>query len=261
MNYMGYLNTTGIDAIRFRMVDHVTDPPGDEALNSEELLRLDGAFLCYGGPREAPEVVPPPLLSRGEVTFGSFNTLDKISGPVLDAWAAVLLAVPRSRLLIKAAALADETLRAKVAAEFVSRGVDAARVQTRAKTNTTREHLELYGEVDIALDTWPYNGVTTTCEAMWMGVPVVAMRGDRHQARVSESFLIVAGLGEWIASDQADFVRIASSLAADNAALATTRATLRERVKASSLCDGAGKIRQIEAHCRAAWQRWCCERW
>ncbi len=261
VTFQGYLNTTGIDAIRFRVVDYVTDPTGSEALSTEELLRLDGAFLCYGGPREAPEVAPLPMLSRGQVTFGSFNTLDKITEPVLDAWAAVLRAVYGSRLLLKARALADVTLAARVREEFAKRGVAADQVEALAETPSTREHLGMYSRVDVALDTWPYNGVTTTCEALWMGVPVVAMRGDRHQARVSESFLRAADLSAWIAIDQADFVRIASSLAADGAALAKTRAGLREKVRASSLCDGASKIRQIEAHCRAAWQRWCRERW
>jgi len=261
INYMGYLATTGIDAIRFRIVDHVTDPSGSESLSTEELLRVDGAFLCYGGPREAPDVLPPPSVENGFVTFGSFNTLDKISAPVLDAWAAVLRAEEGSRLVLKARALADETLAVRVIAEFAARGIDAARVRTLPETASTLDHLRMYAQVDVALDTWPYNGVTTTCEAMWMGVPVVAMRGDRHHARVSESFLRAAGLGEWVASDPAEFVRISSSLASDVTGRAAMRVGLRARVQGSSLCDGASKILQIEAHLRATWQRWCRERW
>ena len=204
---IGYPNTTGVPAVDLRLVDSITDPPGSEALCTERLLRLDPCFLCYTPPEDAPQPAIPA--ADAPITFGSFNLALKISDPAVALWSRVLAAVPGSRLLIKSTGLADPSPRRTLLARFAAHGIDSARIETLGQTRTRDEHLRTYSRVHVALDTFPYNGTTTTCEALWMGVPVVARTGDRHAARVGESLLRTAGLAEWLARDDDDFVRTA----------------------------------------------------
>ena len=256
--WLGYPNTTGLRAIDYRLVDAITDPPGEAcAVASETLVRLPGGFLCYGGLTGAPDPGQPPCLGTGIVTFGSFNNASKIAATALDAWSALLLRLPRSRLLLKAAAFADSATRAAFLAQFVERGVAPERVELVAWLPGAVAHVSLYGRVDIALDPFPYNGTTTTCEALWMGVPVVTLCGNRHAGRVGASLLTQVGLRDLIAGSVEDYVGIAADLAADPARLAELRRTLRPRLEASPLCDGPGFARQVEAAYRTMWRRWC----
>ncbi len=256
--WLGYPNTTGLSTIDYRLVDDVTDPAGPtDAFASETLLRLPDGMLCYGGSKDAGEPAPPPCLKSGVVTFGSFNNPSKISPGTLDVWAKLLTQIPGARLLLKGKPFADEAARDYLLARLAERGVGAERVQLVAWLPNTISHLALYEQIDIALDPFPYNGTTTTCEALWMGVPVVTLRGERHAARVGASLLGQAGLPDLIAGAADDYVAIASALAADPKRLAGLRFSLRRRVMASPLCDGKSFARNMEATYRTMWQRWC----
>ena len=249
--YLGYPDTTGLDAIDYRLTDAVADPPGAEQRHTEALLRLPRCFLCYRPPPEAPPVADPPVLEAGRVTFGSFNHLAKINDALLDLWADLLRAVPESRLLLKNHSLTDAAVRARLHGTLRARGVDPWRVELRGHVPGLREHLAAYADLDVALDTFPYNGTTTTCEALWMGVPVVTLIGTRHAARVGPSLLAAIGHPEWAAHDPADYLRTATALAADPNGLAHTRRSLRTGLTASALCDAAALARSVEAAYRA----------
>jgi predicted O-linked N-acetylglucosamine transferase (SPINDLY family) len=256
--WIGYPNTTGLRAVDWRITDAYADPPGDgDAFHSERLARLPGAFLCFEPPGDAPEVQPPPSAAGGRVTFGSFNVLPKVTPEVILAWSKILQGVPRSRLLLKALGLGDADSQARVHRAFESHGIGADRVTLLPVEGALRDHLARYHAMDIALDPFPFNGTTTTFEAMWMGVPVITLRGDRHSARVGASILANAGLDSLIAASVDDYVRLAVALAGDAGQLAELRRTMRDRVAASPLRDAAGFTRKLEQAYRDMWGRWC----
>lgn len=248
VTWLGYPNSTGLRAIDYRLVDSITDPAGAaDQWACEQLLRIPGGFLCYQPPDAAPEVAPPPVLRNGFVTFGSFNNPSKLTNATLATWGRLLLSLPGSRLLLKGQSFADPGARERFLGCFTGLGIEASRIDLRAQTASTVDHLALYGEIDLALDPFPYNGATTTCEALWMGVPVVTLRGQRHAARVGASLLTQMGLNDWIAADLEDYRSIARALAQDPTSLTATRGGLRARMAASSLCDGLGFARRVEA--------------
>ncbi len=255
MTYLGYPGTTGVPAIDYRIVDAITDPPGSEHYASERLLRIEGCFLCYKPPPDAPAINPqPPVERNGFVTFGSFNSLQKYSDATLDAWASILIAVSGSRLLLKNKSLADPWVQSCLLSRFSERGIDPARLDLRAQAATLHDHLSMYADIDIAIDTLPYNGTTTTCEALWMGVPVLGFAGSTHPGRVGVSLLNAVGLEELIANDRDCYVRLAGDLAADHVRLASLRRTMRDRVAGSLLCDAAGFAARFEQALREAIQ-------
>jgi protein O-GlcNAc transferase len=255
--WLGYANTTGLSAMDYRIVDAVTDPPESQSFASETLLRLPGGFLCYGGPSGGLDVSAPPCLANGFVTFGSFNNPAKVSQATFDVWARLLTQMPDARLLLKGRGLTDETACASFKAQFGERGIAPARIDLVGWLPSSSAHLSLYDHIDIALDAFPYNGTTTTCEALWMGVPVVTLAGDRHAARVGASLLTQAGLMEWIAVSADAYVDIALTLAGDRPNLADLRQSLRARIAASSLCNGKDFALRMEAALRTMWHRWC----
>jgi predicted O-linked N-acetylglucosamine transferase (SPINDLY family) len=258
VTWLGYPNTTGLKSIDYRLVDAVTDPVGEaDAWASETLVRVEGGFLCYAGSRDAPEPTAPPCLMTDTVTFGSFNNPAKLSPATLDAWGSLLARLPQARLLLKGRPFADAATRALFLSRLGERGVAAERVELVAWMPSGAAHLGLYNRVDIALDPFPYNGTTTTCEALWMGVPVVTLRGDRHRGRVGASLLTQVGLKDWIASSMEEYLEIADTLAGDPDHLKYLRRTLRPRLAASPLCDGRAFARKIEAAYRTIWQHWC----
>ncbi len=251
MTWLGYPNTTGLCTIDYRITDWIADPESEDAYYSEKLLRLDGCFLCYQPHPGSPEVAPLPALSSGHVTFGSFNNFSKINPAVLHLWAEVLKQVPGSRLLLKCPALTDADVRARVSAALQSLGIGSERLDLLGHTRTRQEHLALYAKVDIALDTFPYNGTTTTCEALWMGVPVLSLEGKHHAGRVGASLLTAAGLTGWLADTPESFVAIAQAVASDLAGLSRLRGSLRGQLSGSSLCDATSFVRRLEsAMCR-----------
>ncbi len=258
VTWLGYPDTTGLAAMDYRLTDAIVDPPGvADSLSSERLIRLPDGFHCYTAPESAPHVAPLPAAELGVVTFGSFNNLVKVNGNVLDLWANLLKHVPGSRLLLKHRWLGFADMRVRMRDLFERRGVAHDRIELAGKLESTAEHLAAYGGVDIALDTFPYNGATTTCESLWMGVPVVTLAGDRHAARVGASLLTRVGLQDLVAESPEAYVEIAARLAADLPALSRLRAGLRGRVAASVLCDGARFTRQLEAAYRTMWRDWC----
>jgi predicted O-linked N-acetylglucosamine transferase (SPINDLY family) len=257
VTWLGYPATTGLPAIDHRLSDAFADPPGAEAHGVEALVRLPGGFHCYVPAEAAPDVAPPPARAQGHVTFGSFNNLSKVNDRVIAAWARVLAAVPHSRMLVKARPLADPDTRARYQALFAQAGVASERVSLIATAESWRDHMGQYGQVDVALDTFPYNGTTTTCDALWMGVPVIALRGDRHAGRVGVSLLSHIGLPELVAASLDDYVAAAAALAADPDRLATLRAGLRRRLIASPIGDPQRFTRALEDAYRALWRAWC----
>jgi tetratricopeptide (TPR) repeat protein len=258
VSWLGYPNTTGLPTIDYRLTDAVADPPGEaDALHSERLVRLAPGFLCYRAPEDAGPVAPLPARAAGHVTFGSFNNVAKLSPATIALWARLLREVPGSRLLLKASQFKDRGTRERAAAAFTAAGVAAERLTILPPQPTTAAHLAEYARVDIALDPLAYNGTATTCEALWMGVPVVTQRGERHAARVGASILSTVGLNRLIAATPDEYVATAVGLARDLTGLAELRAGLREHVRASPLTDGAGFARTVEAAYRSMWRDWC----
>jgi predicted O-linked N-acetylglucosamine transferase (SPINDLY family) len=255
--WMGYVATTGLDAIGYRITDANVDPAGHEAFAVEKPLRLSTGYLCYRPDPAAPAVGPLPAGAEGAITFGSFNNLAKISPATVALWAKVLHAVPDSRLRLKTRNLADPTLRRIMAERFAAHGIGHERLDLLDWEPGVEGHLGSYSRIDIGLDTGPFNGVTTTCEALWMGVPVVSRVGATQIARQGLSLLGSVGLGHLAQPDEAGFVQACVSLAADRASLARLRAGMRERLRASSLLDGAGFARAMEAAWREMWCDWC----
>ena len=257
VSWLGYPNTTGLPAIDWRLVDAITDPPGSEALTVERLYRLPDGFLCYRPSDKAPEIRPLPLLERGGVTFGTFNNPAKLSAATIACWARILLALPQSRLLLGSHVLTDPLFRSRLRRRFQKLGVPLAQLDLRPGIGDMALHLGRYHEVDIGLDPFPYCGTTTTCESLWMGVPVVSLAGDGHVARVGASLLHRLGLDDLVATGEDAYVATAVRLAGDPARLATLRAGLRQRMQASPLMDATGFARQVEAAYRQMWRDWC----
>jgi predicted O-linked N-acetylglucosamine transferase (SPINDLY family) len=248
LSYLGYPATTGLAAMDVRITDAIADPVGlTESLHTEALARIDGGFLCYTPPAGEQPVAAPPALSQGAVTFGSFNSLIKVNDAVLDAWATLLHLVPGGRLLLKARAFSEEKVRQRFWSKLERRGIPRERVELLPPIGSIADHLATYGRIDIALDTFPYNGTTTTCEALWMGVPVVTFAGRSHASRVGASLLARVGLDELVAPSVEESLRVASRLAADLDRLAQLRTSMRERMRASPLMDAGRLARQVEA--------------
>jgi len=254
-DWIGYPDTRGLSAIDYRITDAVLDPEGSERFSSEKVIRLLQGF-CWRTRFEAGPVQTSPVERTGHITFGSFNQLHKMTLEVIKVWARLLRAEPSSRLFLVASALANPSVSDRVATYFADAGIGRDR-PTLEKTVATPNHLALYNEVDIALDSFPYNGHTTSCEALWMGVPVVTMSGDRRVSRAGRSLLTVIDLPELIADTAEAYVEIAVSLARDAPRLAALRAGMRERLRRSPLCDVEAMTRAVETAYRSAWRRWC----
>jgi predicted O-linked N-acetylglucosamine transferase (SPINDLY family) len=260
-SFLGYPNTTGLSAIDYRFTDARADPPGEsDRLSTEQLVRLPNTYFCYRPLDQCPEVGALPALANGWITFGCFNNFAKLSDQFLEAAARVLRRVPGARFLLKARPLSLADVAARVRKKFAEFGVDPARLDLRGWAPKVVNHLAIYDEVDIALDSFPYNGATTTCEAFWMGVPVVSIAGDRHAARVGSSLLAAVGLDELLAESVDGYVDAAVRLASDLERLATLRAGLRDRMRASPLMDGAGLTRALENSYLELWERKLGER-
>jgi predicted O-linked N-acetylglucosamine transferase (SPINDLY family) len=258
VTWLGYPNTTGLSRIDYRLSDAVADPPGAaDALCTERLVRLPGVFLCYRPPAEAPAVEPLPAEAGGTVTFASFNNVPKIGPSVVALWASILGEVPGSRLLMKSKALADEEVRVRYRKLFARHGIAPERIGMFPFVEDLAGSFALHRAVDIGLDAFPYNGTTSTCDALWMGVPVVTLRGDRHAGRVGATLLQAVGLDECTAGSPEAYRAGALALARDLPRLAALRQGLRARVAASPLRDEAGFARAVEQAYREMWRGWC----
>ncbi|MBV9948216.1 MAG: hypothetical protein JOZ69_15295, partial [Myxococcales bacterium] len=254
--WLAYPGTTGLSAMDHRVTDRYLDPEGvDLSLYSEQSLFLPDSYWCYAPRATTPEVGPLPAGERGPVTFGCQNNYIKLNPELFHLWARVLGAVPGSRLLVL---VPPGDPRRAALRTFEERGVDPARIRF-VEHREREEYLATYQEVDICLDTLPYNGHTTSLDALWMGVPVVTLRGDTIVGRAGVDFAMNLGLPELIADTPDDYVRIAKELADDRPGLAALRAGLRRRLEGSPLMDGPRFTRNLEALYRRIWRRWCGE--
>lgn len=253
VTYLGYPNTTGLTQMDWRLVDRWTDPPELPWRGTERLWRLDRCFLAFD-PSHAPEVAPPPCETAGTLTFGSFNNLAKVNHRVVALWSRVLAAVPRARLLLKHDVSHDPEVQDRVRGSFAEHGIAPERIAFLPRTSAYHEHLAAYAEVDIALDPFPYNGTTTTCEALWMGVPVVALAGTTHAGRVGASLLRAVGLEATLARDPDDYVATAVELARTPAMLRVLRGMLRPTMAGSELLDHRGHAEAVADALRGMWR-------
>jgi predicted O-linked N-acetylglucosamine transferase (SPINDLY family) len=258
VSWLGYPDDTGLHAIDARISDAITDPPGEASEHGDStIIRLAAGAHCYAAPPPVPEVAPLPAVSNGFVTFGSFNNIAKVTPSTLRLWAALLREAPRSRLVLKHWQLADAPLRTELLRAFFMEGVAPDRIDTLPRIADQGGHLAAYHRIDIGLDTFPYHGTATTCEALWMGVPVLTLLGERPPARVGASLLTRVGLQSLIADSRERFVVIGAALAGDIEALARLRAELRERMRASPLGNPALWTPHLEGAYRELWTRWC----
>lgn len=250
--YIGYPGSSCLPEVDWLIADEHLIPPAHEAFYTERIARVDSTFWCFQPPADAPPVSPLPLLARGRLTFGSYNAYQKITDSTVALWAAVLRAVPEARLLLKALQFADPVVRARAAARFVAAGIDASRIEIRPPV-AHAQALAAYANLDIALDPTPYNGATTSCEALWMGVPVLSLCGDRFSARMGYSILQAVGLPGFAADSPAALVDRAVALAADPVGLAALRAGLRPRMAAARICDAQAGARALERVIARMW--------
>lgn len=256
VTWLGYPNSTGLTAIDYRITDAVSDPPGEtERWHSETVIRLPTPFLCYRPPDESPDPAAPA--TDAPVTFSSFSNLPKLSEPCLAAWAEILRRVEGARLVLKSRGLGDVETAARVREVFSGAGVAPERIELIGALAPVAEHLALYHRIDIALDPFPYNGTTSTCEALWMGMPVVTLAGVTHVQRVGSSLMTAIGATEWIACSVDDYVDRAVGLAHAAPELRRRRAEFRDRVKRSPLCDARGFRDKWELALREMWKRYC----
>jgi predicted O-linked N-acetylglucosamine transferase (SPINDLY family) len=254
IKWVGMQNhTTGLAEMDWFVTDRWETPAGTDHLYSERLMRLPDGYVCYSAPPDAPEVAPLPADTRGAVTFGCYNNLAKITPATIAAWARVLGQVPDSRLVLKTHQFSDPVTGARMRAAFAPLGVDPGRIETRG-SSSLRGQLAQHADIDVVLDPFPYSGGLTTCEALWMGVPVVTMPGESFASRHSASHLSNVGLPEWIASDVDTYVEIAAARAGDVPGLRRLRAELRPRMRGSPLCDAPRFARNLAAALRQAWR-------
>lgn len=264
VTYCGYPNTTGLRTIDYRVVDSLTDPVGGvgaEVMATEKLVRIDPCFLCYSPPEQrafhSGWTTAAPTPARDFITFGSFNSIKKVTPGLLRLWAQVLHQVPRARLVLKSQGLESRRARTPILDTLKKEGIPEVRLDLWPKIDDKGDHLDAYSAIDIALDTFPYNGTTTTCEALFMGVPVVSLAGDLHASRVGLSLLHAVGLPEFATLDRDAFIRTAVALATDGPRLARLKQDLRSRLLASPLCDATAFAARFASALREMWRHEC----
>jgi len=255
-SWLGYFNTTGMAAMDYLIVDPRIAPPEEQAPFAEQALRLPGCYLTYEIPEYAPEVAIAPCVARGYVTYGCFNALSKVGVPVVSVWSEILRRNPAARLVMKNPAFGDDASRRLYQQHFERCGVSRERVDL-VGPSAHQEVLPYYSKIDVALDPFPYNGGTTSCEALAMGVPVITLRGDRFVSRVGATIVESAGLPELVAGNVSEYIQRAVDLGQNPALIAEMRAGMRLRLAGSTLCDTYGFTRRLESAYRDIWRRWC----
>lgn len=257
VTWLGYPDTTGMDVMDYRLSDSIADPEGiSDQYASETLLRLSGGFLCYAPPNAAPAVSDLPFLKSHSITFVSFNNLSKTTPEVVTLWSKILQQIPGSRILLKSRQLADESSRNRYLQLFRDCGIVSERITMLPYAPSIEDHLKSYHQADIALDPFPYNGTITSCEALWMGIPMITLCGNRHASRVGASILTRVGLTEFIAETEADYIRKAVRLAGNIEQMKTIRTSLRGRMQKSPFCDAKGFAKSVESAYREIWGKW-----
>jgi predicted O-linked N-acetylglucosamine transferase (SPINDLY family) len=269
ISWLGYPSTTGLNSVNYRITDHIADPITEDEHYSEELIRLDSGFLCFKPLKNSPKIIfnnKKILRSKNksknnEITrFGSFNNLAKISPLTLDAWSAALHRVPNSTLYLKRQQLINDSARENIINEFSKRGISEDRLILKTSKAKIEQHLAEYNNIDIALDTSPYNGTTTTLESLWMGTPVISLKGQTHASRVSASILHRVVLDDLVAVSIDDFANIAEELSKNKKRLYDISENMRQTMKTSSLLNSALFAKGFEQSIRGKWHLWCAER-
>ncbi|HEW97997.1 MAG: hypothetical protein DRR16_33585 [Candidatus Parabeggiatoa sp. nov. 3] len=259
VTYLGYPNTTGLTTIDYRITDQYRDPEGlADELSTETLIRMPETYYCYRPYDDTPPVNDLPAHQNDAITFGTLNNYVKLNPKMLTLWAEILQAVPGSKLLLKPSnqILNDPSARQAIEKQFMTVDIQPTQLILEEITPSP-SHLKSYHQLDIALDTYPFNGGTTTCEALWMGVPVITLVGQTHTARMGISLLSTLGLTELIAHSPKDYVELAIKLANDRAYLQNLRESLRDRMQTSPLMDGPSYTHHLETAYRKMWEKWC----
>jgi predicted O-linked N-acetylglucosamine transferase (SPINDLY family) len=257
VTYLGYPNTTGLETMDYRITDSYADPPGKtERLHSEELVRLPHGFLCYQPPGKTPDVSNPPSLKGECITFGCFNNRAKITPEMMRVWAKIIKMVPNARIVFKFKFSSDPLAQRLLRDMLDQENIPMDRVELYDHILSKEAHLDLYNRVDITLDTFPYNGTTTTCEALWMGVPVITLGGEVHVSRVGLSILSVIGLAELVAGSKEEYIEKAVGLAADIEKRIYLRSNLRSLMRSSPLMNAKGFTQALEHEFRKMWIKW-----
>ena len=255
VSWLGYPNTTGLSTVDYRLVDAYTDPPGlTDPFYTEKLIRLPHSFLCYLPDEDSPAVGDLPALKSGNITFGSFNFFPKVSRTTVALWSAILKALPGSRLVLKAKSFSNKTAYDYAMEMFTSQGIADERVELMPQKQSFTGHLDTYNLIDIGLDTFPYNGTTTTCEALWMGVPIISLAGTTHVSRVGMSILSNVGVPEFAAETGDAYVEKAVRLASDIEGLQILRKRLRGMMSDSVLTDAKRFVPALESCYREMWE-------
>lgn len=258
VTWLGYPNTTGLSAMDYRITDAYADPVGQsDDFYTEQLIRLPNTFSCFQPSRDCPEVAELPARQNGHITFGSFNNLLKLTPEVIALWAKILRSVPNARLMLKSKILDGTAGRKSTLAMFAAHGITGKQLELVGHSKSQRDHFDWYNQIDIGLDTFPYNGTTTTCDTLWMGVPVVTLAGHSHVARVGVSQMTNLGMPELIANTQEEYHAIALRLAHDLDALDKIRKELRPRMSASPLTNAPLFTLHLELAYREMWEKWC----
>ena len=259
--YLGYATTTGMTQVDYRLTDAVVDTSDQQQYHTEKLVFLPNGYLCYSPDDLQPTVKDLPMLRKGYITFGCFNNINKLSAGIIKIWVDILNAVPNSRLILKFAQGIDSQVREYYDNLFAEHGLENPKERLMISGWLQEsEHLELYNKVDIALDTYPYNGTTTTCQTLLMGVPVITLVGSRHVSRLGLDILTRLEMQSFAAQSPEGYVEKAVALASDPEALTQLRKTMRQRLAASPLCNSKLIANDIENAYRRMWRRWCRDR-
>jgi len=255
--WIGYFNTTGMEVMDYFIGDSITTPPNEDHLFTETVIRLPDNRFCYQSQPYAPDVNSTPAIKNGFVTFGTFNGIHKLSADVIGLWSNVLKKVADSRLILKFV-FADNGVKERLYIQFETCGINRERIEIRNKSPHA-EMLGEYGDIDISLDTFPFNGGVTTCESLWMGVPVITLAGTTPIGRQSKAYLYTIGHPEWVAESPDEFVTIASNLVMDVVRLDGIRRKLRQEMAMSPLCNGKRFAANLEQAYREMWTKWCLD--
>ena len=257
VTYLGYPNTTGLSCIQYRLTDAITDPPNRDPYHSEKLIRLPPPFLCYRPVENSPDVSSLPAETNGFVTLGSFNNLAKMNDNVISVWATILREVKHSKLLLKARPFIDSVTCKQFTKKFQQKGVSQDQLIFKSYDDSIKSHLKGYHHIDLALDPFPYHGTTTTCDALWMGVPVISLCGECHATRVGATLLSSIGMHDFIAHSEQEYIAKTVSICQNKQLLKAVRCKLRSLMQESDLMNAKGLTQNLESIYRKIWSDLC----
>jgi len=258
VNWLGYVNTTGLESMDYRITDNIVDPVEEgNYLHSEKIIRLQNGFFCFAPPQKSPPLGDLPARQRGHITFGSFNKLTKINKGVIALWSQIMHQLPGSRLRLMAKPLADAPTRDRYFTLFQANGIPSNRIEMITYTPSYYDYLNQYAQIDISLDPFPHNGHTTTCDSLWMGVPVITLHGDRYASRMGASILTRLKLEGFVAETKEAYLQKAVKLATNLDTLQELRAGMRKQITASPIYDAKRFAAEMESIYRGIWRGWC----